>query len=208
MFGSRLFFLFLFFFQWGIAQKLVEKAVHNPKTKYVRIDVTKCYRLVLDTHTSDFLKIEATMEGEYAKDLVIKLEENGDNITISADFLPSFDIPNDKLSAHKVISIEMHVTLPESMTTSVHGTHTNVTAKGTYKHLSVTLADGNCTLDNISEKAEVKTQTGEIVLKGARGTVTTKNIYGKVEKGPVPQGNQIYSLQTVEGSIIVNKNNG
>lgn len=147
------------------------------------------------------------MEGEYAKDLVIKLEEDGENIGISADFLPSFKNPNDKLSAHKVISIVLKVTLPEFMTTSVNGTHTNVTAEGKYKDLSITLSDGNCTLHDISEKASVKTQSGEISVIRARGDVTTQSTYGKVKKGIIPPGDEIYLLQSVEGTIIVNNNN-
>jgi len=208
MFRAFIFLVCICFCQYSISQKLVQKEIHNPQTKYVRIDGNKCYQLVLSTHKSDFLHIAAAMEGEYAKDLIIKLEEDGNNIDISADFLPSFKAPNDKLSAHKVISIEMHITLPEFMDTMVYGTHTNVTAKGTYKNLSITLADGNCSLHAISEKAQVKTQTGEISLTKAKGMVTTKNVYGKVEKGQIPSGNQTYILETVEGNILINKNNG
>lgn len=148
------------------------------------------------------------MEGEYAKDLVIKLEENGKNIGVSADFLPSFKNPNDKLSAHKVISIVLYITLPEYMMASVHGTRTNVIGEGKYKDLSITLSDGNCTLFNFSGKTSVKTQTGEIVVNNAKGEVTTKSLYGKVKKGTVPSGEETYLLQSVEGTIIVNGSNG
>lgn len=199
---------FLFFVQFGASQKLVEKILVNPETKYIQIDGDKCFRLVLNTHQSDLLKVEASMEGEYAKDLVIKLEEDGENIGISADFLPSFENPNDKLSAHKVISIILQVTLPEFMTVSVYGTHTNVTAEGNYKDLSITLSDGKCTLHNISENASVKTQTGEIVVIKAKGEVTTNSTYGMVKKGFIPSGNETFLLQSVEGSITVNGHNG
>ena len=199
---------FLFFAQFGSSQKLVEKTLSNPETKYVQINTNKCFQLALNTHESNLLKVEASMEGEYAKDMVIKLEEDGRNIGISADFLPSFKNPNDKLSAHKVISIVLKVTLPEFMTASVHGTHTNVTAEGNYRELSITLSDGNCTLHNISEKASVKTQTGEIVVTNAKGKVTTNSTYGKVKKNPVPSGDQTYLLQSVEGSITINGHNG
>lgn len=198
----------LFFVQFGISQKLVEKTVLNPKTKYVQIDGSKCFQLVLSTHQSNLLKVEASIEGEDAKDLVIKMEEDGKNIVVSADFLPNFKEPRYKFSALKVISIALHVTLPEYMTASVHGTNTNVIAQGKYTDLSITLSDGNCSLIDVSEKARVKTQTGEIVIAKAKGIVTTESTYGKVQKGHVPPGDEIYFLQSVEGNIIVNRNNG
>ncbi|MEO0571100.1 MAG: hypothetical protein AAF039_05295 [Bacteroidota bacterium] len=199
---------FLLFSQFGASQKLIEKTLLNPKTRYIQIDGSECFQLVLNTHQSDLLKVEASMEGQYAKDLVIKLEEDGKNIGISVDLLPGFKSPHIKFSVHKVISIVLHVTLPEHMTASVYGTHTNVTGEGTYKDLSITLSDGNCTLYDISGKTSVKTQTGEIVVNKARGVVTTRSIYGKIKKGAIPSGDETYSLQSVEGSIIVNVNNG
>ena len=146
------------------------------------------------------------MEGEYAKDLSIALEEKGSNIRIGASFLPSFTPPNDKLSAHKVISISLSVTLPEYMQVKVYGNHSNVFAKGNYNDLSVTLADGNCTLNKIVEKVSVKTQKGEIVVHGARGTVDTKSDYGRVIKGNILKGEAYFNLYSVEGDILVNKN--
>ncbi|MEM1259369.1 MAG: hypothetical protein AAGH81_12620 [Bacteroidota bacterium] len=187
---------------------MVKKTVLHPKTRYIQIDGNNCFQLVLNTHQSNLLKVEASMEGEYAKDLVVKLEEDGKNIGISTDFLPSFKNPNDKLSAHKVISVVLHITLPELMTTSVHGTHTNITVEGKYKDLSITLSDGNCTLNTVYGKVIVKTQTGEIVVNEARGDVTAKSRYGKVRKGAVPKGDEIYVLQSVEGTITINGNNG
>lgn len=188
------------------AQKLVEKTIINPSSKHVLIDGTNCFQLLLNTHQSPQVKVEATIEGEYAKDLAVKVEENGDTILISADFLPTFHDHNDKLSAHKVISIALKITLPEYMMVALHGTTTNVYAKGKYTDLSIILSDGNCTLNHVLEKATVKTQTGEIFVSGAKGQIFTKNTYGKVVKGWVPKGENVYRLETIEGLITINKN--
>ena len=154
------------------------------------------------------LKVEASMEGEYAKDLVVKVKEDGNNIRISTDFLPSYSNPNDKLSALKEISIVLSVTLPQYITATVYGTHSNVMAKGSYKKLSITLADGKCVLKNISKSVEVKTQKGQILVQGAQGTVHAESEYGTVAKGTIPEGEQTFTLHSVEGDIWINQNNG
>jgi len=197
---------FLIIHQIGFSQKLIEKELVNPETKSIEINTANCYLVTMKTHRGKRLKIEASMEGEYAKDLSIALEEKGSNIRIGASFLPSFTPPNDKLSAHKVISISLSVTLPEYMQVKVYGNHSNVFAKGNYNDLSVTLADGNCTLNKIVEKVSVKTQKGEIVVHGARGTVDTKSDYGRVIKGNISKGEAYFNLYSVEGDILVNKN--
>jgi hypothetical protein len=197
---------FLTFHQIGFSQKLIEKELVNPETKFIEINTANCFLVTMATHRGKQLKIEASMEGEYARDLSIALEEKGSNILIGANFLPSFTPPNDKLSAHKVISISLSVTLPEYMKVKVYGTRSNVFAKGSYTDLSVILADGNCTLNKIAEKVTVKTQKGEIVVHGARGTVDTKSEYGRVIKGDISKGEAYFNLYSVEGDILVNKN--
>ena len=51
------------------------------------------------------------------------------------------------------------------MAVSLTGTTTNVQAKGIYTNLSISLSDGNCSLQKISEKVSVRTHTGEIEVK-------------------------------------------
>lgn len=197
---------FLIVHQIGVSQKLIEKELVNPETKSIEINTANCFLVTITTHRGKQLKIEASMEGEYAKDVSIALEEKGSNILIGANFLPSFTPPNDKLSAHKVISISLSATLPEYMNVNVYGTNSNVFAKGNYNDLSVTLADGNCTLKEIAEQVSVKTQKGEIVVHGAQGTVDTKSDYGRVIKGEILNGEAYLNLYSVEGDILVNKN--
>jgi hypothetical protein len=192
--------------QIGLSQKLIEKELVNPETKFVEINAANCYLVTISTHGDKQLKIEASMEGEYAKDLSIELEEQGPNILIGTAFLPSFNAPNDKLSAHKVISISLSVTLPEYMQVKVYGTHANVFADGDYKDLSITLADGSCTLKKISERIVVKTQRGEITAHKANGTVKAKSEYGQVFKGRILSGQTQYDFYSVEGDILVNTN--
>ena len=197
---------FLTLYQIGFSQKLVEKELINPETKFVEINTANCFKVTMATHPGKQLKIEASLEGEYAKDLSIALEEQGSNIRIAADFLPSFNAPNDKLSAHKVISISLSVTLPDYMQVKVYGTHSNVYASGRYRDLSVTLSNGHCTLNKISENVMVKTQKGAIIVNDAMGSVDAKSEYGKVLKGRMKNGHSHFNLHSVEGDILVNTN--
>ncbi len=197
-------FSFLLINQLGFCQKLVEKALTNTYTKHLQIDASKCFELSLDTRQSNVLKVEASMEGEDVKDLVINMEENGKNILVSTELLPNFKDPRYKFSALKVTSIALKVTLPEYMTASIYGTNTSVIAKGKYDDLFISLSDGNCSLIAVSKKVSVRTQKGKIALHNIKGKIKAISEYGKVYRNNVPKGHQQFDIQSIEGDIFIN----
>lgn len=195
----------LFFLVHVQAQKLVKKAFIGPRTQSIQIDSQHCYQIDLQTARTKEVQVEASIEGEYAKDLLISIEENGTTVRISAGFQPNFINPNDKLSAHKVVSIALQITVPQYKDVSIFGTNTNVEVEGKYQNLDVTLSDGRCELNNVSETVEVTTQKGDIWVNANSGTILAESTYGLVENDQIPIGNNQYILKTVQGNIHLRK---
>lgn len=186
-------------------QKLVKKAFIGPRTQSIQIDAQNCYQIDLQTAKTKEVQVEASIEGEYAKDLLVSIEEKGTTVRISAGFHPNFINPNDKLSAHKVVSIALHITVPQYKEVAVFGTNSNVEVEGKYQSLDVTLSDGRCALNNVSETVEVTTQKGDIWLQADSGNILAESAYGHVEKAQIPTGQNQYTLKTVEGNIHLRK---
>ncbi|PWL40093.1 hypothetical protein DKG77_04505 [Flagellimonas aquimarina] len=201
-----LFFILCFFFLLNLhGQKLVKKAFVNSRTESIQIDSQYCYLVNLGTAKTNEVRVEADIEGEYSKDLLITIEDKGTTVLISAGFQPNFINPNDKLSAHKVISIRLNIILPEDRNVFVYGTNSNILVEGRYKSLKVKLSDGRCTLDNVLGKVGVTTQKGDILLTAEKGNIITESAYGKVEKETIPQGQNQYVLKSIEGNIHLKK---
>ncbi len=206
--GVKVNFILLMLFliaHFGHSQKIVKKTLVNPSSKSFQIDVTNCYRVMLSTSKTDEIVISATIDGEYQKDILVTVEEDGSNVFIGTEFQPNFKGPNDKLSAHKVISISLDVSLPDFVTAHVFGTHSNVTAQGNYKKLKINLADGNCSLMKVGEEILVKTQKGTISLTVESGQVNAESNYGNVYREAIPPGNSLYDLHSVEGDIQIKR---
>lgn len=199
--------LFIFFITSGavFGQKLVKKKLINPESKTIQIDANRCFAVSLSTSQSQEISVAATIDGEYQKDLLVTLEEEGTNVWIGVDFRPDFQNPNDKLSAHKVLSISLEIRVPEYLDTQLYGTSAAVSVHGQFKRLKVDLADGSCTMNNVGEEVQVRTQSGDIVLKTKAGTVDAQSDYGDVNGFPIQTGNNNYSLHTVEGDIHISK---
>lgn len=200
-----LFFGFSFWLQSTNAQKLVKKSIVNEQITHIQVDATNCFELDLSTFGGDALVVEAKIDGEYKKDLLLKVLEVGSTLTVSAGFQPNFVNPNDKLSAHKVVSIALKVMLPEQKNVHVFGTNCNVSAAGSYDFLKVSLNDGRCDLNNVLETAEVNTQSGPISATYSNAAVQANSKFGKVTGIASKSGDGLYRLSSITGDILLKR---
>lgn len=183
------------------AQKIVKKAIINPEITAVLIDARNCFQTRMQTSRTDELSVEAIIDGEYKNDLTLNLKEQGASIFVSAGFSPNFKNPNDKLSAHKVVSIELLISLPDGQNVQVDGTSCNIIASGNYEHLKITLNDGNCTLNEVSEKITVLTQSGHIDVHSSSAKINATSKFGEVRENEIPDGETNFTLTTTTGNI-------
>lgn len=187
------------------AQKVVKKAVLNPETSYVLINAANCFKISISTTSSKEIRVEALIDGEYKNDLLVKIEEDGPSIGISAGFHPNFKKPNDKLSAHKVISISLKLHIPENMKVRLIGTSTNVYAEGDYEDLKVSLDDGSCSIDSINGTVQATTRSGDIHVRSKGANIVTNNSFGSISENNIPKGANHYNLITTTGNIYLKK---
>lgn len=197
---------FLLIFSYSVqGQKAIKKSIVHPGISFISIDANNCYSVSLETQKGEEVLVTAQIDGEYNPDILINIKEEGTAILISAGFQPNFVVPNDKLSAHKVISIALQLTLPEFKSVSLFGTNTNVTVFGSYKDLRISLNDGQCRLNQVSEYAEVTTQSGDIGVWDRTADIEAISKFGKVYENGIPFGPHQYILKTTTGNITLNK---
>tara|TARA_R110000765_G_scaffold5454_9_gene17062 strand:- start:337 stop:885 length:549 start_codon:yes stop_codon:yes gene_type:complete len=167
----------------------------------IQVNSANCFKIEMHTGQGNEVAIEAEIEGEYSQDLDLKVDVNGSTILIEAGFVPSFKNPNDKLSAHKVISIMLKLTIPKNKNVELYGTNSRVVIDGTYKEVNVALSDGVCQLNEVLGNVSVRTQSGSIGVLAKSAQIEANSKYGKVSLNLIPKGLPIYKLQTVTGNI-------
>ncbi len=187
------------------AQKIVKKTIINPKIEAITLDVTNSFELSVETAPGNKIMIEAAIDGEYSNDLLVNVKESGNTLLVNTEFQPNFKKPNDKLSAHKVISIALKVLLPERKRVTIFGTVCNVTAKGSYGKLKITLSEGRCHLESISGTAEAATLSGTISVLARNAEIKATSKYGRVGRNQIPLGDTFYDVSSVTGDILLDK---
>jgi hypothetical protein len=186
-------------------QKIIRKTILTPHISLIQIDANNCFEISIETNRSAELAIEAVIDGEYNQDQLVSVRQQGATVLIETGFQPNFIAPNDKLSAHKVISISLTIRLPEDKNVEVFGTNSTVRTTGTYKNLKVTLDDGRCYLEQVSHTAVISTKSGDILAYCASGKINALSKYGTVQSDAIPTGKDYYSLTTTTGNIRIRK---
>ncbi|WP_297764059.1 DUF4097 family beta strand repeat-containing protein [uncultured Muriicola sp.] len=198
------FFLFsLLAVNQGFGQKTVKKLFLNPDVTSIQIDTNLFFDVKVETSQEEALVLEASIEGEYQKDLALEITENGKTLFVAGKFQPYFNDPNDKLSAHKVVSISLYIRVPENKEVYLYGSSSNVMVEGNYKDLRVVLNDGKCTIREGGQKVSATTQSGPISLIIASGTVKALSKYGSISKEHIPKGNELFNLTSTTGNITI-----
>ena len=201
---SLLLFVICSFLTVGLyAQKRVVKSLVNPRTSWVQVDSEACFELLLRNSDTDQVVVEAKLDGEYSEDLLISMEEDGNSLIITPGFRPNFKHPNDKLSAHKVVSISLEIAIPAYTNFVIFGTHTRVSATGLFTNGKVILDDGSCDLQVEAEELEVVTQSGDIRFTSKGAVLIVNSKFGVVHGDTISTGNGLVTLQTISGDIEV-----
>lgn len=187
------------------AQKTVHKVVEDTTITSVTIDASQAYELVVRTAAFPKIDIKAVLEGEYKDDLLINTKKESGRFVVSTAFRPLYKNPNDKLSAHKVISILMIVELPENMELMILGSSINIDLSGAYKTLNATITQGNLTITDFEGNGEIQSFEGIISVNNYGGTIAAYSKYGEIYGRNTARGKGILTLKTVNGNIYINK---
>lgn len=188
-----------------LGQKIVEKSLLDYETEFIAINTENCYQINIKTAATSVLSVEAIIDGEYQDDLLLKVKEESNAVYVSAGFNPGFNHPNDKLSAHKVVSISLEITIPEHKNVKVYGASSNVVISGDYRDLGVSLLDGNCTLYNVGQLSKIKTQSGNITVFNTRAQIEASTKYGTISRDSIPMGENQFILSSTTGNIQLKK---
>lgn len=144
------------------AQKVTQQTFSTYEIDEIRIDTDKIFQLNIISTNDNVIKIETKMEGEYFRDLNIITSTKNRQIQVSCEFAENFEIPNDKLSAHKVFSVVMDIYIPKTLKVQLEGDGTQIHIKGNYKRFLAILISGNFTLTNFTSEAKIQTKKGNI----------------------------------------------
>ncbi len=188
---------------WAFPQKESTKTIDATDIQSIELDASSVFQVNVSTHESQEIIIAMHTEGEFANDLFITQKHQGNSLRIGTAFQPAFKDHNDKLSAHKVISLSMEIKVPNDKLFTIESDIANVTFYGSVPVLKAYLQSGFCVLKDFYGNADIITQKGPIELMTRSGIVHAESKNGKVVVDALSLGNNKISLKTIDGDIRV-----
>ena len=199
-------FVFVFLTFSGYAQKVIDKSWDIEGIERLEIISNDIYNIVINSSDTTSINVVTKIEGEHYENVVLNISEENKTLTLSTGFTPYFQAENDKLAAHKVISIEMELNISNRLEVFVRSSLASLTTHGIFKGLRVELGNGNCVLNDFEGDAQLFTRDGNITAIAQRTVkARAKTKRGKLINELSPTGNFSIDAKSVNGDITLLK---
>ena len=190
----------------GYAQKDTREVIDAESIKSIQIDTDEVYLIkIISTKTSQ-ISIKTHSEGEYFNDIILKTEQLKDVLKVNTQYPQILTGGYDKLSAHKVFSLEIELEVPQGLEIIINSNIASVEANGDFKYINANLKQGYCNLLDFSGNAVINTYSGHILVETSAGLVEANSRNGTVEIPDFLRGRNPLRLKSIDGDIKVRKN--
>jgi hypothetical protein len=186
----------------GFSQKINNQQLDASGIEKLVINSNLVFLVSIVAEKTDKISIETKIAGEHFENVIVTTSEKNKTLTIGTSYTPFFLPENDKLAAHKIIFIEMKISIPELLEVSVNSTLATVNAEGAYDFFYVALENGNCIVTNFTGNASIRTKQGNIIVyatKEVSGSAISKN--GMVTNRVPSEGRYHIIAESLEGDI-------
>ncbi|WP_347373471.1 hypothetical protein [Aequorivita sp. Q41] len=184
------------------AQKVIQKEFSSNEIHAISIKDDAIYSINVEATERKTVLLAVYISGEHSESVVIEERLSDGTLALNTGFMPFFTLENDKLAAHKVMAIEIKLTVPKTISVVLKSKLASLETKGAIKDLAVFLQDGNCTLIDYSGNAHLKTRNGNITVhaqKTVSGSAISEN--GTVENLLLKNGEYIIEAESINGNI-------
>ena len=190
----------------AVAQKQTERQMDAGGIHALHIMANEVYKIrILATETTT-INIKTISEGEYFNNIGLKSEIKDGELLLKSQFPDRLAGGYDKLSAHKVFSLEIWLEVPEGMQVEIESNLASVEAEGNFKEFLADLQQGYCFLTDFTGAAVINTFEGDIEVHTQYAKLETESRHGTVTVPEFISGNNPVRLRTINGDIRVLKN--
>ena len=189
----------------AFAQKQMVLTESAGQLKGIFIESDQVFQIYVKTTNSDQLVISTEVEGETFETLEIDTRLQNELLYVTTGRSVGFKAFDDKLAAHKVLSVVLHIELPKNKELWVNSSLASVEAQGAFSYVNLNLYGGRDDLLNFSGNGVVNTLRGAIAIETQNTAVKASSRNGTVDVASSPL--QLYELvlKTVDGDISVSQ---
>ena len=162
------------------------------------------FKIHIATQSAQEIIVRSLVDGETYESSLVHIKNSKQRLEISTGRTPDFRPFNDKLSAHKVLSIELDIVIPEQMDVSIRSTLAEVRLEGAYQRLQIDLGRGGLIGEGIRfRESAINTISGNVALTLSRANVIADSRNGIGKIATIFNDGPLCHIQSIYGDIQV-----
>lgn len=169
------------------------------------IDTDEVFKINVSATNTNMIKIKTRSEGEYYNLIAINFKRFGDRLVLQSAYAEDLTGGFDKLSAHKIFSIELELEIPENLVVSINSNIASVIGNGKFESFSANLKQGACRLEIFQGNANINTYNADIWVETSNASLDVSSRNGTVEVSKRIKGPKTIKLRSLNGNISVLK---
>ncbi|HEY9184988.1 MAG TPA: hypothetical protein VIM94_06670 [Salegentibacter sp.] len=187
------------------SQKETLETIDAKSVKAIQIYADEVYSINIETYEGSEIVIATRSDGEYYNRIMLNAEIRNKKLILSTHFPETLSGGYDKLSAHKVFSLELQLKIPAGLRLYIESNLASVTAAGEFEFLELRLNQGFCELRDFSGNGNVQTIMGNISVETRNTRIEAESRNGKVDLPLSQNGGKLLKLTSVNGDISLRK---
>lgn len=201
---SSLFLIFLVFSLFSFdtyAQKTIDKHIDAHEIKSIHIDSDMIFRINVITAKTDQIHLKSEIFGETFETMLLHTELKNGALLITTGRSAYYHDMDDKLAAHKVMSIELSMEIPEEGELWIASELASVVLHGSCNYINFNLSSGDCRLVSFRGSGTVNTKKGNITIENPACTMDAESRNGSVTAIKNSLGSCKLMLRSIDGDI-------
>ncbi|OBX23546.1 MULTISPECIES: DUF4097 family beta strand repeat-containing protein [Bizionia] len=187
------------------SQKGMQRIIDASEISTIDVAGNTIFKIKISAKPVQVITMSLQVEGENNEQIVLQTRHENQTLFIGSAYQPLFVKPDDKLAAHKKISIELTLEIPENLTVIITSDIASVVVIGNYKFLIAELLNGHFSAHKYSGDLQVDTLHGNIELETRSGKLDLNTKKGTIVQDKMPLGTNQISLNSINGNISVTK---
>ena len=159
-----LFFVVFLFTSQLFSQKQIERIFSASGIENLWVDSNQITALTIISKKTDQIKIEMIVHGESASSTSLTSKTRANSLLIGTSFTPFYTPENDKLAAHKVLAVDVIITVPETIKLNINLASATLRCTGKISQFTINLDSGNCFLTNILGSGIINTKNATVFI--------------------------------------------
>jgi hypothetical protein len=187
------------------SQKTEEKTIDDNAIKTIVIEGDAIFKIKVKTATTHVITLTSKIEGEYENNTTIATKIKNDSLLISSVYNALSKRANDKLSAHKILSIEVALEIPQHLNLYIKSAVASAEINGNYKQLILELNQGNATINNFTGNAIINTHNGNVNIETNYAVINATSKTGIVNTEEITKAENEIQIHSINGDINILK---